>query len=50
MESSSQLQVPQQPVVLDYLKRIAVALESAIPFDLRPPKDRVVVVLPSCLG
>jgi hypothetical protein len=36
MESSSQLRVPQQPVLINYLERIAVALESAIPFNPAP--------------
>jgi len=36
MESASQQQVPQQPALLDYLDRIAVALENAIPLDNAP--------------
>ena len=36
MERSSQLRVPQQPVLINYLERIAVALESAIPFNPAP--------------
>ena len=41
LESSSQLRVPQQPELLDYLERIAVALESLIPFNPLPvPRPR----------
>jgi CHAT domain-containing protein len=36
MESTNQQQVPQQPALLAYLDRIAVALENAIPLDTAP--------------
>ena len=36
MERSSQLRVPQQPVLVNYLERIAVALESVLPFNPAP--------------
>jgi hypothetical protein len=49
MESSSQQQVPQQPALLDYLGRIAVALENAIPRDngpVRRPRTSGTAVVP----
>jgi len=36
MDNSGQPQVPQQPAMLDYLKRIAVALENTIPLHSVP--------------
>jgi hypothetical protein len=49
MESANQQQVPQQPTLLAYLDRIAVALENAIPLDTAPvrrPRPSGTAVVP----